>query len=98
MFLKIHGSEVNRIVALCDAEFLGRVLAEGKIRLDLEKYADFYRGEKVDAAKAVAALRETKNANIVGARSLAAAKEAGFDVSGAIIISGVPHLQAYGII
>jgi hypothetical protein len=97
MYLKIHSSPEGDIVALCDDELLGRVLTEGKIRLDLKAHGSFYKGGKVTAAKAVEALKGARNANLVGKGSLSAAKSAGLDVSGAIMISGVPHLQLYRI-
>ena len=97
MYLKLHSTPEGEVVALCDAELIGRVLAEGRIRLDLEKYSGFYRGEKVGLPEAVQALRTARNANIVGKKSMAAAREAGLDVSAAVSISGVPHLQIYKI-
>lgn len=95
MYLKIHEGPNGEVVAVCDAELLGRVIADGRHRLDLEKFGSFYAGKKVGKQEAVAALRGAKNANLVGKKSLEAAAEAGLDTSGAIDIGGVPHLQAY---
>jgi len=97
MYLKVHDTPDGEVVALCDAVLIGKVLSQGKMRIDLEKYSGFYIGEKVEPASAIAALRAAPNANIVGEKSLAAAKAAGLDVSGAIKIGGVPHLQLYRI-
>jgi hypothetical protein len=95
MYLKIHENPHGAVVALCDASLIGRVLADGKRRLDLAGYAGFYQGEKVSGQEAAAALKGAANANIVGAKSLAAARAAGLDTKGAISIGGVPHLQLY---
>jgi len=84
MYLRIHSSPEGEVVALCDAELIGRRLAQGNIVLDLGKYASFYQGKKVTAAQATAALKGAKNANLVGKKSLSAAKGAGLDVSSAI--------------
>ena len=97
MYLKIHSSPEGEIVALCDEELIGRVLRDGKMCLDLKVHGAFYKGEKVSQARAVAALSEARNANLVGVRSLEAAKKAGLSVSGAVLISGIPHLQMYRI-
>ncbi|VVC01910.1 Uncharacterised protein [uncultured archaeon] len=97
MYLKVHPTPDGGIAALCDAELIGRVLAGGKVRLDLGKHASFYRGEKATHGTAVAALRAAASANVVGKKSLAAAADAGLDVKGAIMVSGVPHLQVYRI-
>ena len=95
MYLKIHETPDGEVVALCDAELIGRLLADGKRRLDLSMFADFYRGEKVGREEAVEALRPARNANLVGKKALAAAIGAGIDISGAVKIAGVPHLQVY---
>lgn len=95
MYLKLHPTPNGQIAALCDSELIGRVLSDGKRHLDLGKHASFYVGEKVSRKQAVEALRSSENANIVGKKSLHAAKEAGLDVSPSVEISGVPHLQAY---
>ena len=97
MYLRVHSSPNGEVVALCDAELIGRKLAQGKIVLDLGKYAGFYQGKKVTAAEATEALRGAQNINIAGKKSLSAAAAAGLDVEGAIKISGVPHLQVYKI-
>jgi len=95
MYLKTHASPDGEIVALCDVELIGKILTSGKARLDLSAYAPFYLGKKVDEKEAVDALKTAQNANIVGKRALEAAKKAGFSVSHAKTISGVPHLQVY---
>jgi len=95
MYLKVHATPAGRMVALCDAELLGRVLADGSRRLDLQSHRGFYAGRRVSPQEAASALRGAENANIVGARSLRAAAQAGLDTSAAISIAGVPHLQVY---
>jgi uncharacterized protein len=95
MYLKKHASPDGEIAALCDSELIGRVLANGKARLDLSAYAPFYLGKKVSEKEAVEALKGAQNANIVGKRALLAAKKAGLPVSHAKTIGGVPHLQVY---
>lgn len=95
MYLKLHPTPGGQMAALCDSGLIGKVLTDGKRHLDLEKYASFYVGEKVSHMAAVEALRSSESANIVGERSLAAAADAGLDISVSIKIAGVPHLQAY---
>ena len=95
MYMKLHGTPDGGVVALCDAELIGRVLAGGGRRLDLSKFSGFYKGELVGQEQAASALAAARNANIVGEKSMAAARKAGLDVSGAVEIAGVPHLQVY---
>jgi hypothetical protein len=98
MYLKVHHTPQGSIVALCDADLLGTIVSDGKRHLDLQKYANFYQGKKVGKKEAVSALAGAKNANLVGKKSLDAAKAAGMDISGAISMGGIPHLQVYSII
>ncbi len=98
MYLKVHPAPHGQIVALCDAELIGTVVTDGVRRLDLQQHASFYKGEQVGGKEAVSALAGAGNANIVGKKSLAAARKAGLDVSGAISIGGIPHVQIYSVI
>lgn len=95
MYLKIHPTPKGDIVALCDCEHIGTVIFDGKRRLDLAAHAAFYQGKKVARLAAVKALRGAENINIVGKKSLSAAKQAGVEISSAVSIGGVPHLQLY---
>jgi len=95
MYLKIHKTPLGQVTAMCDAELVGKVLSEGKIKLDLQSHSGFYSGQKVSEEEAVRALSGAENVNLVGKKSLAAAKKAGVDIRSAMQISGVPHLQAY---
>jgi hypothetical protein len=97
MYLKIHSTPFGKIIAICDEELLGRVLSEGKIKLDLEKHSEFYKGKKVSEEELLTILSEVENLNAVGKKSLNALKKAGIDTSSAIFIQGIPHLQVYKI-
>ncbi|MEM2137494.1 MAG: DUF424 family protein [Candidatus Anstonellaceae archaeon] len=98
MYLKVHHTPMGSIVALCDAELIGRVLVNKKYRLDLRGHASFYQGKLVGKEEAVAALTGAENVNIVGKKALSAAASAGLAVSHAVTIDGIPHLQAYKIV
>ncbi len=95
MYLKVHSTPKGTVVALCDKELLGKVFSQGSAKLDLEKHAGFYRGGLVNEKQAVKLLAESENANIVGEKSIEAAKKAGFDISSARLVGGIAHLQAY---
>jgi len=88
---------IDRVVALCDAELLGKVFEQGDLCLDLSKNRTFYDGEKVSEARALELLKTPgASLNIVGEKSLAAAKKA-LKISGSSAkkIAGVPVLQVY---
>ncbi|MCX8196848.1 MAG: DUF424 family protein [Candidatus Micrarchaeota archaeon] len=93
MYMKIH--EPGGVVAICDEELIGKVFSDGKRKLDLAAYKDFYIGKKVGLKEAVEALKSAQSANLVGSQAIQAARKAGLDVSGAVLIGGVLHLQVY---
>lgn len=74
MFIKIHRSYRN-IVALCDAELIGKKFEEGIRQLDLRE--NFYKDKKVTHAQAVHTLQqqvqEDATFNIVGKKAIAVA-------------------------
>ncbi|MBI5226811.1 DUF424 family protein [Candidatus Micrarchaeota archaeon] len=90
-----HGNVWN-VTAMCDHALLGKVLKEGEVTLDLKSYRNFYEGKKVSAAEAVQLLKDARNVNVVGPKSVACAKKA-FPVDERQIkfIQGVPHIQVY---
>jgi len=98
MYVRIMESSDGKIVAACDRELIGKVLREGRLMLDLEKHAGFYRGEICSPDSLAKALRGAASINLVGERSIACAVGAGIANKESIIfIAGVPHLQIYRI-
>lgn len=45
VYLKIHDTPEGSIIAMCDSELIGSKHSEGKMELDLETYAGFYKGD-----------------------------------------------------
>lgn len=91
MQLKIHRSYRN-VVSLCDSDILGKKFEEGKFQLDIRE--NFYKDREVEEEEAVETLirqsQEDSTFNIVGQKSIAAARKAGI-VSGEISeIAGIP--------
>ncbi|MBI4399323.1 DUF424 domain-containing protein [Candidatus Micrarchaeota archaeon] len=100
MYLKVITIEEKKekLVAICDKDLLGKKLKEGDIVLDLEKYQNFYKGNIATEREIITALKGATSINIVGIRSLEAAKKAGITTGEeAILINRVPHLQIYRI-
>ena len=78
MFIKIHKSYRN-VVALADANLIGKKLEQGKFQLDIRE--NFYKDKKVSKEEAIELLKKQtlkdSTFNIVGPKSIQAAKEAG---------------------
>jgi len=96
VYMRVQEKGKETIVALCDKELVGKVLREGEMVLDLEKYASFYKGEATEAADAARELKAATSINLVGKRSVALARKLGLVEKGEIMkIGGVPHVQIY---
>jgi hypothetical protein len=80
------------LLAVCDAELLGRVLRDGKIVFEVRK--DFYNGLKMSVTEAVDLMEQSTIVNMVGQNIVQKALERGLIHPDAILnISGVPHAQ-----
>lgn len=90
MNLKKIGNNV--LLAICDAEILGRTLCEGKIVFHVKE--DFYKGARVSIEEAVAMIDNSTIVNMVGKNVVKKAVEKGYVHPEAILnIEGVPHAQ-----
>ncbi|SFM61457.1 DUF424 domain-containing protein [Methanolobus profundi] len=96
MYLKIHRSGDNTIVALCDRELLGRTLKEGNISVTVSE--DFYKGDIVSEEKAIEVISKATNINIFGEKAVSCAVKCGaVDKSNVMIINEVAHAQIFRI-
>ncbi len=82
----------NVLLAMCDAEILGKTLCEGKIVFQVKE--DFYRGARVDVDEAICMIENSTIVNMVGQNVVQKAIEKGFVHPEAVLrINGVPHAQ-----
>jgi hypothetical protein len=82
----------NVLLAMCDAEILGRTLHEGKIVFKVKE--EFYKGAKVSIEEAVAMIENSTIVNMVGKNVVKKAVEKGYVHPEAVLdIEGVPHAQ-----
>ncbi len=92
MYVKIHKS-IRTVVALCDADLIGKKLEEGKKQMDIRE--NFFKGDKINEEQAINLLktqaREDATFNIVGKKSVESAIKAGIITSkGVAKIKEVP--------
>ena len=98
MYLKIHESGGQRIVAACDEGLIGRTLTDGKRYLDLDTHRGFYVGDKADAAGLEKALGTFTSANLVGKNAVKVALDLGLASADDIMyIKRIPYIQIYRI-
>jgi len=82
----------NVLLAVCDAEILGKTLREGKIVFHIKE--EFYKGAKVSIEEAVAMIANSTIVNMIGKNVVQKAIEKGYVHPEAILnIDGVPHAQ-----
>lgn len=98
MYLKIHQNPEGRVVAVCDKELIGKILEDDKVHMDLDKYREFYAGEKVGQKEVETALGEFNSANLVGEKAVNIALSVGIVSKEDIMyIKDVPYIQIYKI-
>lgn len=94
--IKTHKADGQVVVAMCDAELLGRKLNEGRISITLNE--GFYAGELFDSDEMgiFNLLRGASSYNIFGELAIALAVKYNLvDRSTVRLVDGVPHAQVY---
>lgn len=91
--VKVH----QGLVALSDANLIGKHFEEGNLALDVSER--FYKGDILEPSAVVKILHDPLNLNLVGKEVIALAlKENIIKQEDIITISGVPHAQVYILI
>ena len=82
----------NVLLAMCDAEILGRTLREGRIVFCVKE--DFYKGARVNVEEALSLIQNSTIVNMVGKNVVKKAIEKGYVHPEAVLnIAGIPHAQ-----
>jgi hypothetical protein len=82
----------NVLLAMCDAEILGKTLRKGKIVFHVKE--QFYKGTKVSVQEAMAMIENSTIVNMIGKNVVQKAIEKGHvHPEGIISIEGIPHAQ-----
>ena len=85
-----HGRDT--LVAVCDAELLGKTLEGGRVPFKVSE--SFYKGVSADLDEALEAMRRATICNLVGKRIVEAAIENRMVQEAAVIYFGdIPHAQ-----
>ena len=92
VYVKLKQNGKNLLLAICDADLLGKTLREGKIVFKVTN--EFYCGKKISVDQAVNMIYNSTMANLVGNCCVKKAIECGFVHPEAVIkIQGVLHAQ-----
>ena len=90
--MKVYRVRGEVLVAVCDAELVGKVFREGDLRLEVKE--DFYGSDEVGEEEVRRALRQATIANITGKRAVELAIRLGIiDKSRVLKIGECLHAQ-----
>lgn len=93
MYVKIHKSCNNFVVAVCDEELIGKSFHKGKLCLNITER--FYKGDEKSCEEIKEILKDAPNVNFVGEESIKLGISLGLIKKESIIkIQGVPHAQS----
>jgi len=82
----------NVLLAICDAEILGKTLRKGKISFHVKE--EFYKGTKVSIEEAMSMIENSTTVNMIGKNVVQKAIEKGHVHPEAVLrIEGIPHAQ-----
>ena len=90
--MRVHRQGREVLVAVSDAELVGRIFREGNMRLAVSEA--FYGSEGADAPEVLRQLAACTIANLVGVETVTLAIRAGYvHPDNVLDIEGVPHAQ-----
>jgi uncharacterized protein len=97
--MRVHRVRTEFVVAACDAELVGRELPVGENGRTVTVSSHFYGERKVSREELLWALERATIANLLGARVLKLAEEAGHVApGGAGTLGGVPHAEIFALL
>ncbi len=92
VYVKVVRQGRDTLVAVCDAEILGKTLEGGRVPFTVSER--FYKGALCDLAEALEAMGKASIVNMVGKRIVEAAIECNLvQEAGIIYLGDVPHAQ-----
>ncbi|MFX1451370.1 MAG: DUF424 domain-containing protein [Promethearchaeota archaeon] len=92
VYMKIKKIQEELLVAISDADLLGKCFKEGKRKIEIT--SNFYGNELVSIEKSLKELERATIGNLVGRYIITYAIKAGFVHKDSVIwIAGVPHAQ-----
>lgn len=96
--MRVHRVRAEVVVAACDAELIETDLRVGPSGRLVRVSAHFYGDRRVGREEFLRALGQATTANLLGARVLRVALEAGFvDAGSTGALGGVPHAEIFAM-
>ena len=96
MYVKIHESEHQKVIAICDEGLMGKIISDGSKEINISE--DFYKGDLMDEEQVLELLKDVSNANFTGDEAVACGIKCGLiNEQNIITIGGVKHAQFYSL-
>ena len=96
MYVKIHKSEHQKVIAICNEGLIGKTISEGDKEINISE--DFYKGDLLKEEQVLELLKDASNANFTGDEAVACGIKSGLIQEGIVItIGGVKHAQFYSL-
>lgn len=90
--MKIYRVKGEVLVAVCDAEIVGKIFKEGNLKIEVKE--DFYGTEEFEEKEVESALKKATIANITGEKAVELAIRIGIvDRDKVLRIKNCPHAQ-----
>ena len=94
IYLKRNINKESEVIAVCDADLLGKKFTENNLVLDITER--FYKGESLPNEEIIEILKNARNINIVGKESINLALKAGVvEAENIIKIKNIPHALVF---
>ena len=96
MYSKLHESEHQVVIAICDEGIVGKTFTEGDKELIISE--DFYKGILMDEEEILDILKGASNVNFAVEDSISCGLKSGLITEDSIIIiGGVKHAQFFSL-
>lgn len=97
VYVKVHHHGKDIVVAVCDADLLGKTFTEGAVKIEVSE--KFYGGERMKIKDAMKIAKKATIANFLGENSVKyAIKNKLVHKDAVIVIASIPHAQLVRII
>ena len=96
IYLKRNINQESEIIAVCDADLLGKKFTENNLVLDIKER--FYKGELLSNEEIIEILSNARYINLVGKESINLALKSGIiEKENIIKIKNIPHALVFEI-
>ena len=96
MYVKVHKSENQTVIAICDEGLLGKIISSEDKEINISE--EFYKGDLMNEKEVLEILKDASNVNFTGDEAIICGIKSGLISEGSIItIGGVKHAQFYSL-